>query len=444
MWFDEVASWLQSKGIDWFDQKASWLDAKATLAEVISATARDNYPPLHNLLLFVSMNVSGSDTEWVLRLPSALLGIANMAAIYWVGTLIGGRVAGLFAAAMLAVSSMHIYYSQEARMYSLMALAATLYAASAFFFAKSPTTPRAALLALCGLALVYSHPFGTLNWVAIAIGISGHILLTSDFPRRGLVRWMSANAAIAIGFLPWALILLRRAQAIAGNFWPPYPSADYVYEVLLGIFGGSAAGAALLAAAAIGFCCNPRAFWVLLVWTIGPIAAALIVSLTSTHIVVGRYLIGGLPALVTLAALGMTHLARHPRWAIRIMAPALLATVAVANLTNVPAPRTDWRTVAAHLHERVQETDCVLVYPSFNWAALRYYLRRPFCAVLAGSISTVDIQSMAANRLFVVLLSGSLNLQEASLLQDKLNAFGREAQRVNVRDLSIVEYGRQR
>ena len=89
---------------------------------------------------------------------------------------------------MLAVSSMHIYYSQEARMYSLMALAATLYAACAFFFAKSPTTPRAALLALCGLALVYSHPFGTLNWVAIAIGISAHILLTSDFPRGGLAR----------------------------------------------------------------------------------------------------------------------------------------------------------------------------------------------------------------------------------------------------------------
>src|SRR5262245_17398904 len=113
-------------------------------------------------------------------------------------------------------------------MYSLLAFAATLYAASAFFFFKSPTVSRAALLAVSGLALVYSHPFGTLNWLAIAMGVSANILLTSDFPRRGLFRWIIANGAIAIGFLPWAVILVGRARAIAGNFWPPYPSADYV------------------------------------------------------------------------------------------------------------------------------------------------------------------------------------------------------------------------
>lgn len=142
------------------------------------------------------MNVSGTDTEWVLRLPSALLGIANLVAIYWLGSLVGGRVTGVFAAALLAASSKHIYYSQEARAYSLLALAATLYAASAFFFVKSPTISRAALLGVCSLALVYSHPFGTLNWIAIALGISVLILLTSDFPRRGLVQWIVANAAI--------------------------------------------------------------------------------------------------------------------------------------------------------------------------------------------------------------------------------------------------------
>jgi hypothetical protein len=45
------------------------------------------------------------------------------------------------------------------------------------FFVKSPTYSRAALLAICGLALVYSHPFGALNWIAIVVGISANILL---------------------------------------------------------------------------------------------------------------------------------------------------------------------------------------------------------------------------------------------------------------------------
>ena len=208
-----IGTWLRFRNLSadsiWLDEAVSWLQSKGSLADLISATAQDIQSPLHNLLLFAFMNVSGTDTEWVLRAPSALLGIGNIVAIYWLGVLIGGRITGVLAAAVLATSGFHIYYSQEARMYTLLALAATLYAAAAFFFVKSPTYARAALLAVCGLALVYSHPFGALNWIAIAIGISANILLASDFPRRALFPWVIANAAIAVGFLPWALILLQ-------------------------------------------------------------------------------------------------------------------------------------------------------------------------------------------------------------------------------------------
>jgi uncharacterized membrane protein len=48
------------------------------------------------------------------------------------------------AAAILATSAFHIDYSQEARMYALLALAATLYAAAAFFFVKSTSNPARA------------------------------------------------------------------------------------------------------------------------------------------------------------------------------------------------------------------------------------------------------------------------------------------------------------
>ena len=45
-----------------------------------------------------------------------------------------GRTAGLIGALMLALSPFGIEYSQEARMYSLLALAATLYAATCFHY----------------------------------------------------------------------------------------------------------------------------------------------------------------------------------------------------------------------------------------------------------------------------------------------------------------------
>lgn len=50
-----------------------------------------------------------------------------------------GRMAGFVGAVLLALSPFHIFYSQEARMYSLLALAATLYAATCFYYLRAPS-----------------------------------------------------------------------------------------------------------------------------------------------------------------------------------------------------------------------------------------------------------------------------------------------------------------
>ena len=90
-----IGTWLRFRNLSadsiWLDEAVSWLQAKGSLADLISATAQGIQSPLHNLLLFAFMNLSGTDTEWALRAPSALLGIGNIVAIYWLGVLIGGR-----------------------------------------------------------------------------------------------------------------------------------------------------------------------------------------------------------------------------------------------------------------------------------------------------------------------------------------------------------------
>jgi mannosyltransferase len=84
-----IGTWLRFRNLSadsiWLDEAESWRQSKGSLADLSSATAEDNYPPLHNLLLFAFIKVSGTDTEWVLRAPSALLGVANIVAIYWLG-----------------------------------------------------------------------------------------------------------------------------------------------------------------------------------------------------------------------------------------------------------------------------------------------------------------------------------------------------------------------
>ena len=230
-----VGAWLrfQNLRVDslWHDEAYSWYQSKDSIFDVIRRTAEDTYPPLNNLFLYASIKLFG-DQEWALRLPSAIFGTANILAIYWLGSITVGRVAALMAAALLTLSGFHVWYSQEARMYALLSLTATLFVASSLYFVRSPNIQRAAFVSLSGLALLYSHPFGTLNWIAIIVAIS---LFTRTAHHRTASNryWVVSNIVAAVCFAPWAWLLKTRAgQLSGGGFWAPYPSPDIVYDAL--------------------------------------------------------------------------------------------------------------------------------------------------------------------------------------------------------------------
>jgi mannosyltransferase len=138
-----IGTWLRLRNLStesiWLDEAVSWAQAKGSFAQMKSMTAHGIQSPLHNLILFAFIHGSASDSEWILRAPSALMGIGNIVAIYWLGVLIGGRTTGALAAVILAMSGFHIYYAHEARMYTLLALTATLYAAVVLPLKSGPT-----------------------------------------------------------------------------------------------------------------------------------------------------------------------------------------------------------------------------------------------------------------------------------------------------------------
>jgi hypothetical protein len=198
--------------------------------------------------------------------------------------------------------------------------------------------------------------------------------------------------------------------------------------------------AALLIGAAVALRFNFRVSVVLLIWAAAPVGLVLIKSLISTPIFVARYFIGALPALVTLAALGMAHLLSHPKWPAKVAAAVVLAAVIIGNLRYVTAPRDDWRTVAAYLQARLQNSDCVLVYPAFNIGPLRYYLRREFCAILPTSIAEINGQAIGAARIFAVL--SRIKDSEIPAFRAAMNGYGREVDHFDALRIGIVEYQR--
>jgi uncharacterized membrane protein len=81
----------------------------------------ESTPPLYYALAWIWTQVTGTGAVG-LRSLSALAGVATVPVVYLIGAELRGRRAGLMAAALAAVNPMLLWYSQEARAYSLLSL----------------------------------------------------------------------------------------------------------------------------------------------------------------------------------------------------------------------------------------------------------------------------------------------------------------------------------
>lgn len=225
----------------WYDEGNSARIAERSIQLILEGAAGDIHPPLYYLVLSLWRGLFGAG-ETALRGLSAVSGIGLVGLAWWLGRRLFGIRAGLAAAALLAVSPFAVYYSQEARMYALLAVWAALASAWIVTLAlPGPSTPSAgsgtgsgqvrwpgaalyALATAAGLYTHYAYPFVMVaQAVALAIAWAlspGRTVLIRQ--PRALLAWALANAAAIALFAPWLPIAVRQ---IVG--WSVAPQ-DYV------------------------------------------------------------------------------------------------------------------------------------------------------------------------------------------------------------------------
>ncbi len=371
----------------WYDEAATWHQVNGSLLDVFIETANDNYPPLYNVLAWVSLQLFG-DSEWALRLPAALLGVAAVPMIYLCGARIADRLVGLFAALLLALSSFHIWYSGEARMYTLLLFAATAHVHAIVGLLKGEGR-RARLWVVCsGLMLLFSHPYGTLVWLAIA----GGAVVAAPRPLSGypVDRFIRLQLMTLAPFMLWGLMLLWRAYVVAsGGFWIPPMSLEWLIIELQSLTNALALPLAALALFGMVATRSNRAIGsfmpLLLLWALGPLIVAIVASLTIKPVLLARYLLGCLPALLLLASIG---LARLPTLrSVPVFGTAATMVLGIGLLLLAPqATRHDFRAATAYLQPLATATDCVIAEPNYNTATVRYYGRELPCVRNASAL----------------------------------------------------------
>ena len=131
-----------------------------------------------------------------------------MALIARLGNDLGGRTAGLIAAALLATNAFQVWYAQEARMYGWL-LASGLFATWCFWLLLDRRSPAKRVwlgYVLSVAATVYLHFFGFL--VPLVHTVAALLWLARTRDGRAFLRWASAGAVFVL-FLPWAALAGR-------------------------------------------------------------------------------------------------------------------------------------------------------------------------------------------------------------------------------------------
>jgi uncharacterized membrane protein len=219
----------------WYDETVSVYLAGSPLGELLRHTAGDIHPPGYYILLrswLVGIGYptghadpSGIGLEFATGFFSLAFGIALIALAYSLARSIASRATALAAAAAVAVSPYNIWYSQEARMYTLAAglgLVAVYALLTGTGLTGRPRKSRRdrfvpwlayALAAAAGLYVVYYFSFLLLAlnlWVLV-------LLLFRKIQRGCTLPWLLANLAALALYAPWITVAWRQATS------PPVP-----------------------------------------------------------------------------------------------------------------------------------------------------------------------------------------------------------------------------
>jgi mannosyltransferase len=375
----------------WIDEGVSVNRAGFDATRIIRQAQADPTPPLYYLLLHYWVAVFG-DSDYVVRVPSALAGSLSVFVMYRLGTLISSRTVGLVAALILAVVPWHVRFSQEARAYEVFCLLVLL---SFYFFVRllresgpAPVPLVGYIVATAGAA--YAHVYGLFVLAAQDLYLLAALLLPGGLDREaGLRRWILVHAALAVLYVPGIIFLHEQMSNPQGRMWVDEPGLRLLERLpalyagsfwMACLLGGLAAGAVLgnLASLRGNLLLPPGKIYLLVAWFLASTALPFVISKYYSVTVLGheRHTIAASLAFYLLAAEGIRMLGDMTR-----RRPVLVATACLLVALSAPAlyglyttvDKNQWREATHYVDEHAGRSDLMLYN---NGLLFRHYSKR--------------------------------------------------------------------
>lgn len=258
LWMDEVITAIFSLGKSYNDLPLDVVLPLEHVPEIFTIqpgvscsqiaknlATQSTHPPLFFCGMYTWLNwLSPLGSEWVIKLrsPAALFGVAAIVAIYFLNRIAFSRSAGIIAAALMAVSPIAVYLSQEARHYTLPMLLITLSLLGLVQVVKDiEKRQKVRLWLLLGWAIInsisiYVHYFCILAFIAQI----GTLLVLIYWRRANILNkrqiWLAlilCTSIVAISFLPWFPVVLNNYNRSETTWLKPPQNISPLYQTLI-------------------------------------------------------------------------------------------------------------------------------------------------------------------------------------------------------------------
>ncbi len=280
---------LQAQSI-WYDEGWSIHLAREPLGRALAQIASEGHthPPGYYLVLMIWVRLFGHGV-FAVRALSAVVGALTVWAVYALGAYLFDRSTGLMGAILLALAPAHVVYSQEARMYALLAFCCALVwqlAARCVRQGGSWGWCQWAALVAAEAGALYCHYFGVFVLVVVDLWVLAHLVgayasagegedehgapptasglpqvmasaparlratygrvrdrqspaCQQTLPRRAVLwRWLLSQAAVGLLFTPWLPVALRRVATHAALGAQPPVWWRFLQEAWTFLLGG--------------------------------------------------------------------------------------------------------------------------------------------------------------------------------------------------------------
>lgn len=379
----------------WFDETCTIAFAKIPWSEV--EIRPFDFPHFVYNTLIMHFWIKLGETKVIVRLFSALVGIASLGLMYIIGRRLFDAQIGLFSTLFLALSSYHIYYSQEARAYALQVF---LILCMVYFFHRHLEENRTKFLVIfsfLSLFTIHLQAFSIFSWVALNAYFL--VLVWNKKETHRVLPWVITQGTVFVCCFPYFSYLTRpEYQANVG--WIPQPSLQdienmfelfsigWVFWVIPKVIRWVVVPGfiAILLLSVVKFDNLARKIKVHLdrhqgldlAWSLFaiPLILSYAISFIKPIFLSYRYMVIILPFCYLLVAYGLTKLQSR---VLKMMAIGLLLLGMVVGLYAYyhEVKKIRWSQVAQYLDKNGEKNDLILVYQGYWQRPLHYYLKSP-------------------------------------------------------------------